>query len=406
MKEWLEATVERILRRPPGRVLEIGCGTGMILLRVAGQAERYVGTDIAAGALAYVNGQLAAAGLDDGRVRLAEGAADDFGVVGDEQFDLVIINSVSQYFPDLPYLERVLAGAWQRLRPGGRIFLGDVRDLTTLEAFHLSVLRARSGDSDDLTRSASEVAQLVEAENELCVAPLWFAELAGRLPGTVAIPEVKHGRAETEMNRFRYDVTLWRDAPLAAAAPLTTCPGPVTLDAFRPLLAGLDGGRLLLTDVPDARSYPDVLLASRLKEGAEDPGAEDPAPGVTGAPSGIPHPDDLSDIAAAHGYTATVSPDGAGLLTVLLMPAATDDAVPVIPRTTGRVGKPANEPLRAARNRAAIAAVREHLTALLPPAMVPARFVVVDRLPLTISGKVDRRIGCLTRNGRWATPAR
>ena len=382
MKEWLTATVERILRRPPGRVLEIGCGTGMILLRVASLAERYVGTDIAPGALAYVNDQLAAAGLDDGRVRLAEAAADDFSVAGDERFDLVIINSVCQYFPDLPYLERVLTGAWRRLRPGGRIFLGDVRDVTTLEAFHLSVLRARAGDGHDLAGIAGEVAQKVDAENELCVAPGWFGELAGRLPGTVAIPEVKRGRADTEMNRFRYDVTLWRDAPLAATPRLTTHRGPVTLDAIREMIDGLDGG-LMLEEVPDARSYPDVLLARQLTQGT--------AFGAAFADAGIPHPDDIADLAAARGYQATVSPDGAGLLTVLLVPAETAGVGPAIPRAPAAVATPANQPLQAARNRAAIAAVREHLTRLLPPAMVPSRFVVVDRFPMTISGKVDRR---------------
>ncbi len=322
MKEWLEATVDRVLRRPPGRVLEIGCGTGMILFRVAPQAERYVGTDIAPGALAYVEGQLAGAGIDDGRVRLAEAAADDFAVLGDERFDLVIINSVSQYFPDLPYLERVLSGAWERLRPGGRIFLGDVRDLTTLAAFHLSVVRARRGAESGI---ADEVARRVESENELCVAPGWFAELAGRLPGTVAVPEVKHGRAETEMNRFRYDVTLWRDAPAATVTRTTTHRGPVTLDALRGLVDGLDGGSLVLHEVPDARSHAEVLVADRL--------TESPADDQSGEGAAAPHPDELSDLAATHGYAATVSPDGAGLLTILLVPKGSGDGVPVVPRT-------------------------------------------------------------------------
>ena len=365
MKEWLEATVDRVLARPPGRVLEIGCGTGMILFRVAPEAHRYVGTDIAPGALAYVESQLADAGIDDGRVRLAEAAADDVAVLGDERFDLVIINSVAQYFPDLPYLERVLVGVWERLAPGGRIFLGDVRDLTTLEAFHLSVVRARRGEV-----IADDVAQRVENENELCVAPGWFAELAGRLPGTVAVPEVKHGRAETEMNRFRYDVTLWRDAPVSTTPPPTVHRGPVTLDALRELL---DGGSVVLHDVPDARSRADVLLVD----------------GLTGEEA--PHPDEFSDLAAANGYTATVSPAGAGLLTILLVPKGSDDGVPVIPRAGGPVEPPANEPLRAVRNRLAITAVREHLAKTLPPAMIPSRFVVVDRFPTTISGKVDRR---------------
>src|SRR5262249_9829015 len=46
MSEWLDRTVDRILALRPSRVLEIGCGTGMILLRVAPCCKSYHGTDI------------------------------------------------------------------------------------------------------------------------------------------------------------------------------------------------------------------------------------------------------------------------------------------------------------------------------------------------------------------------
>ena len=52
MLEWVEHTVGRILSLRPRRVLEIGCGTGMLLFRIAPLCEHYHGLDISASAIA------------------------------------------------------------------------------------------------------------------------------------------------------------------------------------------------------------------------------------------------------------------------------------------------------------------------------------------------------------------
>ncbi|MEM9101115.1 MAG: amino acid adenylation domain-containing protein [Pseudomonadota bacterium] len=46
MEDWLQHTVERIKALKPNRVLEIGCGSGLILQHVAPTAQQYVGTDL------------------------------------------------------------------------------------------------------------------------------------------------------------------------------------------------------------------------------------------------------------------------------------------------------------------------------------------------------------------------
>ncbi len=194
--------------RQADHVVEIGCGTGMILLSLAGQARSYLGTDISPRALGYVRERLGLAQGAQERVSLRLASADDVAALADVSPDLVILNSVSQYFPSAGYLERVLAAAWDRLRPGGRLFIGDVRDLASLKLFHLSVLAARTGIASPLDAAGERA----ETDGELCVDPRYFHALAARLPAAAAVDvQVKQGRADMEMNRFRYDVTLWRE---------------------------------------------------------------------------------------------------------------------------------------------------------------------------------------------------
>ena len=48
MREWLDATVARIVGLAPKRVLEIGCGVGLLVEALAPRCEAYCGTDFSA----------------------------------------------------------------------------------------------------------------------------------------------------------------------------------------------------------------------------------------------------------------------------------------------------------------------------------------------------------------------
>ena len=45
MQEWLQDIIKIIMSEKPGRVLEIGSGTGLIYYQLAGKIEKYIGTD-------------------------------------------------------------------------------------------------------------------------------------------------------------------------------------------------------------------------------------------------------------------------------------------------------------------------------------------------------------------------
>ena len=154
MREWLDHTVAQILGLRPRRVLEIGCGSGMLLFRIAPQCVEYLGTDISRRGSSLRTAAGGGVGMD-GKIRLEQRRADEFDGTGRRGYDTVILNSVVQYFPSIQYLKRVLERAVEIVSPGGYIFLGDIRSLPLQELFQTSLETAQGRrDSDD--RSIAE----------------------------------------------------------------------------------------------------------------------------------------------------------------------------------------------------------------------------------------------------------
>ena len=120
MQVWLEDTLALIQGYHPEHVLEIGCGTGLLLLRLAPTCTSYYGTDFSASVLAGLRQQLAHINEEQGgqaAVTLLQQQADDLSGLPQGQIDTVLLNSVIQYFPDVHYLLRVLEGALRLVAP-------------------------------------------------------------------------------------------------------------------------------------------------------------------------------------------------------------------------------------------------------------------------------------------------
>jgi 2-polyprenyl-3-methyl-5-hydroxy-6-metoxy-1,4-benzoquinol methylase len=63
-------------------------------------------------------------------------------------FDTIVMNSVIRPFPGVSYLEDVLRSVLTKVRPGARLFLGDIRNLRTAHYFYTEVkLRTSGGDA-------------------------------------------------------------------------------------------------------------------------------------------------------------------------------------------------------------------------------------------------------------------
>jgi amino acid adenylation domain-containing protein len=209
MREWLDGAVARIRGLRPTCVLEVGAGTGMVLCKVAPDCEHYVGTDLSHRAIAQLGAQVAASADLREKVRLIQAEAADFERIPTLDYDLVILNSVVQYFPSIHYLEEVIAQSIRAVGSRGRIFIGDVRHHGLLEAFHLSVQLHQAPADLSLAQLASRVSQKVRAEPELLVDPAWFGSLMRRFPQITRVDVLpKEASSQNELSAYRYDVVL------------------------------------------------------------------------------------------------------------------------------------------------------------------------------------------------------
>ncbi|MVO85503.1 amino acid adenylation domain-containing protein, partial [Streptomyces sp. p1417] len=397
MREWRDATVARIAAERPSRVLELGVGTGLLMARLVGRVTEYWGTDLSAEVVERLGGEVAEAGYAD-VATLRHQAADDVSGLPHGHFDLVVLNSVAQYFPDAGYLDRVLTRALPLLAPGGRILVGDVRNAATLHLFHSGVQRAqRPEDTPQAARNA--VARALLLEPELALAPEWFTDWAARNGVAGVNVRIKAGRVHNELTRHRYDVVLHPAPPAAALDPERLDEVVWGRDAgdlaelAELCRARQDTGPFRVTGIPNARLTAEAATAAQLGLGD--------AP-VTGGTALDPH--DLWAWATGQGLTAEPSFSRAGVECFDAVLTHGKDAVPLHgAQAPGRVMAPlplpgsgpsaarVTDPSAAPRIGALVGSLRGHLGERLPAHMVPAAVVAVAEVPLTPNGKLDRR---------------
>jgi amino acid adenylation domain-containing protein len=403
----LDDTVARILALKPERVLELGCGTGLLLSRIAPLCVEYYGTDISQEAVSALGEYLRASNLDGPGITLSHRAADALEGIPAASFDTVVINEVVQYFPGIHYLVRVLEGAVKMVRPGGRIFVGDVRNLLLLQAFHTSVQLHHAPASLSLAELQQRVRKQMSQDKELAVAPDFFIALKQHLPQISRVEiRLKGGRHRNELTKFRYDVILHVGSPeqhTLIAPELDWQAEGLTAAAVTRLLKDNQPAFINLVRVPNARVLMELQTAELLsvvdaqvttgelrnlvQESLAGNRGIDPEEFLA-IQRELPYDVDLgwSNSGGPGCYDAQFRSRNAAGRNTALISGVSDHRITREPWSYY-----ANNPLQRLFADNLTSRLRSFLKEKLPQYMLPATFVPLESMPLTPNGKVDRR---------------
>jgi ubiquinone/menaquinone biosynthesis C-methylase UbiE/acyl carrier protein len=404
MRDWANNQAAQILALQPSRVLEIGCGTGLLLFQIASRCTQYCGTDFSPISLKYIQQHLANQELAN--VTLLQKMATDFEGIETAAFDAVILNSVVQYFPTIDYLVQVLEGAVKATAPGGFIFIGDVRSLPLLAAFHASVQLYQAEPSLAGEQLQQRVQMQIFQETELVIEPEFFSALKHRFPQINGV-EIQLIRCSyhNELTDFRYNAIL--HIASETGPPQSPAQGELgrakrldwsaenqnlTVTTVQQILLENQLDVLRIANVPNARVTAAVKAAELLSVVDKFPTAGQLQKAVEKVEDLGVDPEAWYDLGVPYNVNISWSnSDSQGRYDVVFARGETRDFVPETRSDNLRPWRSyANNPLQAKAARKLVPQLQAYLAEKLPEYMIPSAFVVLESLPVTANGKVDR----------------
>ncbi|EGN97689.1 hypothetical protein SERLA73DRAFT_75349 [Serpula lacrymans var. lacrymans S7.3] len=403
MEDWLADTLKSIQMKDGDSVLEIGCGTGMILFSLESRYKEYVGIDMSESSVAFVKAQVNRRGLGD-KVEVFRGMADELEQLlpAKQRFSLVIINSVTQYFPSGEYLEQILQSCIARVQDGGRIFIGDLRSWG-LDKHHDLARILHCDPSPEL--STSDIQDRLDRwqlrQTELKVNPSFFYHLANKVGSRVSHVEIlpKMMTTRNELSQFRQQVCLH----IGSHAPVLLNPASwveyTTASELDNILSSGASEIIAIHSIPNALVAGQEAALQLLRSDAPPSTATDLIKNATVSEwcSRALSPQDISALAARLGYQVDISWKASGVdRTLAAVFSRTQSELKTNFGDIGLDDQPTNILVESkappAKGNEFISKLRARCREKLPSYMIPNHFIMMDALPLTNNGKVDRKL--------------
>ncbi|MCG6136127.1 MAG: amino acid adenylation domain-containing protein [Nostoc sp. LLA-1] len=406
--ESVDNTVARILGLQPQQVLEIGCGTGLLLSRITPHCHHYSGMDISEVALQYLEQQLVKSQPELlSQVQLIQGMAHDLSAIAPKKIDTVILNEIVQNFPSIDYLVNVLEKVVELVKSGGRIFIGGVRSLPLLKAFHASVQLDRAPDALTAAKLQQRVQEHLSADNELVIDPALFTAIKQHIPQITHVEiQLKQGSFDNELTKFKYDVVLYVNCPVEIIKDLPSLDWQqeqLTVANIRQLLVDTQPANFRLQRVANSRLVSDIQLLQWMETSEPLQTIDHLRPSLQTDPKLGLDPEEFWQLSQEIPYCVEIMWSGSGadgcydVIFRRQTQTKTNDKIVAFAdlQITEDSIRPwteyGNQRSQQTVSQNLIPQLRGFLKEKLPAYMLPSTYVILDTLPLLPNGKVDRR---------------